>query len=83
MKNQMFIPSVHTFYKNIRLFGNNVHEMLFTVRAQLHGSYSYLMLRDCRRCLRQICDSKLMLCLTLRVKNKPKKVAAAVTNYST
>jgi len=40
------------------------------------------MLWDCRRCLRQICDSKLMLCLLfncLRAKNKPKKVAVAVT----
>jgi len=62
----------------------DVHAVLFTVRAALHGSYSYLMLRDCRRCLRQICYSKLMLCLLfncLRVKNKPKKVAVAVTGF--
>ena len=49
--------------------------------SSIARSYSYLMLWDCRRCFRQVCD-KLMLCLLfncLRVKNKPKKVAVAVT----
>jgi hypothetical protein len=60
----------------------DIRAVLFAVLAALHGSYSYLMLRDCRRCLRQIRDSKLMLCLLfncLRVKNKLKKVVVAVT----